>query len=220
MSEKLLWLLLNVVQRLGAFKPLNSLICHSGWIFRIVFLSLVGNLSNRPPPTQPPARFNAWLNLNSSPGSFPFLFCWEGILTHYVVFLHMYSFFTFSCCNYVLFCDLSITKCCITLLRKELIDSPDSRDVCGGGCRASNKVAPSPSLCSLWSSLASLLACTVYVLIKGSEKGGEPLAPIATEAERNESAATLCQLSVIINSLTILSANYAQSVSAFRAISF
>lgn len=85
---------------------------------------------------------------------------------------------------------------------------------------ASNKVTPSPSLCSLWSSLASLLAFTVYVLIKGSEKGGEPLAPIATEAERNESAATLCQLSVIINSLTILSANYAQSVSAFRAISF
>lgn len=71
MSEKLLWLLLNVVQRLGAFKPLNSLICHSGWIFRIVFLSLMGNLSNRPPPTQPPAHFNAWLNLNSSPGSFP-----------------------------------------------------------------------------------------------------------------------------------------------------
>lgn len=125
----------------------------------------------------------------------------------------------FTCFLLELFSVLSVTKYCITLLLKELIDSPDSSDVCGGGFTHQIKLPPL-HLCARSDHQWILCWRLQFLFSSRGVKRGEPLAPTATEAERNESTATLCQLSVIINSLTILSANYTQSVSAFRAISF
>lgn len=90
------------------------------------------------------------------------------------------------------------------LLLKELIESPYCTDICVGEFTHQMKDSP-------LSAIVTDFFVGVFAPIKGEKRGEERDSRQRQHKWRQSGvkARRLCQLSVIINSLTILSANYA-----------
>lgn len=90
------------------------------------------------------------------------------------------------------------------LLLKELIESPNCTDISGGEFTHQMKVSP-------LSVIVTDFFVGVFAPIKGQKRREKRDSRLRQHKWRQSGvkARRLCQLSVIINSLTILSANYA-----------